>query len=257
MSKIIRVLAKTQIKLLETKDEKGNTKDKGVIEAYVSIFDNVDLGGDKIIKGAFADSLKKKFPVGCWMHNWDEPIAKTLEAREDKRGLYIKGKLILGVQKGKEAYELLKEGVIDEFSIGYRVLEDEWEEDGTRLLKKLRLYEWSPVLVGMNPDTELLNVKEENQKAKQPAKKQEQKINYIDADPKKMRVKIYYSDGTVKRYERKRLSFKYKTHLKALAVKEPQKGPKVEGNQATLIKLVKQANRATSTVLRIVKENNK
>lgn len=133
-------------------------EEEGIIEAYVSVFENVDLGGEVIKRGAFEESLKTKLPKGVWAHNWDEPIAKTLEAREDAHGLYIKGKLILSVQKAKEAYELMKEGVIDEFSIGYRVLEDEII-DGIRYLKKVKLYEWSPVLAGMNPATELIGIK--------------------------------------------------------------------------------------------------
>ncbi len=143
-------------KIVESK-EAGDQK--GVIEAYVSIFGNVDLVGDVIEKGAFAESLAKKLPKGVWAHNWDEPIALTLEAREDSKGLYIRGQFIEGVQKADEAYKLIKAGVIDEFSIGFRVLDDEWREDGVRVIKKAKLYEWSPVLAGANPDTELVSIK--------------------------------------------------------------------------------------------------
>lgn len=70
------------------------------------------------------------------MHDWAKPIAKTLEAYEDEQGLYIKGKLILEVQQAKEAYALMKEGVIDEFSIGYSVLADELDTSGYRHLER-------------------------------------------------------------------------------------------------------------------------
>jgi HK97 family phage prohead protease len=166
MSKKNQTEAKQDIKLkssvkFKIVEEKGK-EEKRIIEAYVSIFDNVDLVGDKIIKGAFEESLRNKLPKGVWAHNWDEPIAKTLSAVEDEKGLLIRGQFIEGVQKSDEAYKLIKAGVIDEFSIGFRVLDDEWEEDGTRIIKKAKLYEWSPVLAGANPDTELVSVKDDN-----------------------------------------------------------------------------------------------
>jgi hypothetical protein len=73
-------------------------------------------------------------------------------------GLYIKGKLVLEVQRARETFALIKEGVVDEFSIGYG--EDEVEDlDDGRHLKKLRLWGWSPVLVGANSMTALVGVK--------------------------------------------------------------------------------------------------
>jgi len=134
-------------------------KERGIIEAYVSIFNNVDSQNERILPGAFKDSLKRKLPKGVWMHNWEKPIATTISAVEDEKGLKIVGKLILTVQQAKEAYELMKEGVIDEFSIGYKVEEDEIDKNGVRNLKKLTLYEWSPVLVGANDQTELISIK--------------------------------------------------------------------------------------------------
>lgn len=150
ITKILRVKFGTQIKAV---------KDEGIIEAYVSIFGNVDSDGDIITRGAFLESLAKKLPKGVWSHNWDEPIAKTLEAREDEKGLYIKGQFVMSVQRAKEAFELIKAGVIDEFSIGFRILDWEYDDAGHRIIKKVRIYEWSPVLAGANPDTELLDVK--------------------------------------------------------------------------------------------------
>jgi hypothetical protein len=231
---------KTAITLLEEKED----GQKGILEAYVSIFNNVDLGGDKIIKGAFKESLKKKYPVGVWMHNWDEPIAKTLVAKEDDKGLYIKAQLIAGVQKADEAYLLLKEGVIDEFSIGYRVLEDEWEENGTRVLKKIRLYEWSPVLAGMNPDTELIGVKEE--------KKDELKAKFVYVNSKKRIVKIYYDNDTTKEIK---IAYRYFKYLKSL----DEKGAKVEPmrEEAKKILRIRQAakiiDKGAEFLLRITK----
>lgn len=150
ITKILRVKFQTELKAV---------KDEGIIEAYVSIFNNIDSDGDIITRGAFLESLAKKLPKGVWSHNWDAPIASTLEAREDEKGLYIKGQFVLTVQKAREAFELIKAGVIDEFSIGFRILDWEYNDAGNRVIKKVKLYEWSPVLAGANPETELLGVK--------------------------------------------------------------------------------------------------
>jgi HK97 family phage prohead protease len=148
--KTLRVRFHTELKAV---------KDEGIIEAYVSIFGNVDSDGDIIVRGAFLESLAKKFPVGCWSHNWDEPIAKTLEAREDEKGLYIKAQFVMTVQRAKEAFELIKSGVIDEFSIGFRILDWEYDDAGHRVIKKVKIYEWSPVVAGANPETEMISAK--------------------------------------------------------------------------------------------------
>lgn len=141
----------------------------GIIEAYVSIFGNVDSYGDVVEKGAFAASIAKHFPrypKGVWAHDWSQPIAKTLEIKEDQQGLYVKGQLLLDIQKAKEAYILIKEGVVTDFSFGYEVDEAVIDEStGVRLLKKLTIYEWSPVLVGANDRATLLRVKSDGQEA--------------------------------------------------------------------------------------------
>jgi len=167
---------KSEFKILETKEE----GDQGLIEAYVSIFGNVDSYNDIIEKGAFEESLKDKLPKGVWMHNWDEPVAKTLEAKEDNIGLYIKGQFNLETQRGREAFSDLKMGIIDEFSIGFVVKDDSWDDEtGIRTIKKIKLYEWSPVLAGANPKTSLIDAKTDEIKKEQektPEEKEEKAV---------------------------------------------------------------------------------
>ncbi len=240
--KILRVKVKADIKILEKKGE----KDLGIIEAYVSIFNNIDLDGDIIKQGAFKESLKAKLPKGVWMHDWNLPIAKTLKAEEDERGLFIRAQFNLETQRGKEAYSDIKFGIIDEFSIGFKVLDFEWDENDNRIIKKVKLYEWSPVLAGANPDTQLLDVKNKKQ-----SDKRDVKINYVDVDCKKQRVKMYCDDGTVKRVK---LSNKYIKYLKSLA---DQKGKKVDSSTVKKVlrirQVVKQIDKGAEYLLRITK----
>jgi HK97 family phage prohead protease len=150
----------------------------GVIEAIVSVFSNVDHGNEKVMPGFFSKSIQKKLPKGVWAHDWKQPIAKTLEAKEllpgdpllpDSLkllgGAYIKGQFNLDTQRGKEAYSDIKFGIVDEFSIGYQVLKDgKDKETGARELIEGDWKEWSPVLVGMNDQTRLISIKSEEAK---------------------------------------------------------------------------------------------
>ena len=145
----------------------------GTIEAVVAVFDNTDRASEIIRFGAFADSLAKGLPKGTWAHDWTQPIAKTLAARElapgdpllpaansELGGLYVKGQFNLETQAGREAYSNIKFGIIDQFSIGYRVVKDSFDtKTDVRELHQVELFEWSPVLVGMNPATSLLSIK--------------------------------------------------------------------------------------------------
>lgn len=162
-----------QRKAFRAPEFKAIDRQAGIIEAIVAVFGNVDMGDERIMPGAFAESLTKRTPKGVWAHDWQQPVAKTLEAREllpgdpllpasisANGGLYIKGQFNLDTQRGKDAFSDIAFGLVDEFSIGYSVLkyaEDE-ETDVTDLLK-VDLYEWSPVVAGMNPATALLSAK--------------------------------------------------------------------------------------------------
>jgi HK97 family phage prohead protease len=142
----------------------------GVIKAIVSVFSNVDNGNERVLPGAFKNSLKRKLPKGVWMHDWKQTVAKTLVARELMPGdpllppelsllggLYIEGAFNLNTQRGKEAFSDIDFGIVDEFSIGYQNEKTAYDEKtGVLDLVEVNLYEWSPVLYGMNSATVLL-----------------------------------------------------------------------------------------------------
>lgn len=174
--KIIKIVKKKleidgQKKVLTIKGLHSNIKavnadpaGDGVIEAYVSVFGNVDSYGDIVEPGAFADAViafntNGRYPKGIWAHDWSMPIAKTLEMREDERGLYIKAQLILSVPKAQEAYDLIKAGVMTDFSFGYEINGYDFDDRGFRHLRKVTIYEWSPVLVGANNQATLISSK--------------------------------------------------------------------------------------------------
>ena len=141
-------------------------KDSGEFEGYGSTFGGEpDAYGDVIAAGAYEDSLanhkaKGTMPKLFWQHNSAEPIGKWQDAKEDDHGLLLKGKLNMDVQRGREAYALLKAGDIDGLSIGYRIKEYSVDTDsGIWTLEKLDLIEVSVVSVGANENAVVQSVK--------------------------------------------------------------------------------------------------
>lgn len=126
---------------LKTKD------DQGIIEGWASVFGGPpDSYGDIIVRGAFADSLKQRTPKFLWQHDMTKPIGKVLSLEETDYGLYGRWQLAKTAQ-AQEAYELMKEGLVDGLSIGYHTEDSEVNPDGDRLLKKLNLLEISGVTI--------------------------------------------------------------------------------------------------------------
>ncbi len=127
-----------------------------VIEGYASLFGAADQGGDVVEAGAYAGSLGRIAGEGIrvkmlWQHDPAVPIGIWDEVREDARGLYVRGRLLTSLEKGREAAELITAGAIDGLSIGYRTVRAERNEKGHRVLKELELWEVSLVTFPMLP----------------------------------------------------------------------------------------------------------
>lgn len=139
---------------------------QGVFTGYGSIFGNEDQGNDIMKKGAFTKSLSKR-PASkvkmLYQHKTDEPIGIFTDMYEDNKGLYVKGQLAMGTQKGREAYELLKMGALDGMSIGFKADPDKqgYNENkrGVRTLKEVDLMEISLVTFPMNESALIETVK--------------------------------------------------------------------------------------------------
>lgn len=126
------------------------------IEGYASLFDRRDQGGDVVQPGAYAASLAALAAAGrrvkmLWQHDPAQPIGVWEEVREDGRGLWVKGRILTEVEKGREAVALLAAGAIDGLSIGYRTVTAERDGKGRRLTG-LELWEVSLVTFPMLPE---------------------------------------------------------------------------------------------------------
>jgi HK97 family phage prohead protease len=145
---------------LETKfrrfDGELALKEGAEIAGYASLFGAADQGGDVVQQGAYGASLARLAAAGrgvkmLWQHDPSRPIGVWDEVREDARGLFVKGRLLLEVQAAREAHVLLQAGAIDGLSIGYRTLRAE-KAGGQRLLHEIELWEVSLVTFPMLPE---------------------------------------------------------------------------------------------------------
>jgi hypothetical protein len=136
-------------------------KDNGTFEGYGSVFGNIDSHKDIVEPGAFKKTLKEagdrvKF---LWQHDPWQPIGKPTDMAEDSKGLHVKG-VIAPTQLGKDALILMKEGILDELSIGYNTVKEEWDNNtGIRRIKEVKLWEISLVTFASNPLATVTNVK--------------------------------------------------------------------------------------------------
>jgi uncharacterized protein len=132
--------------------------DARTVEGYASVFNNVDSYSDIVMPGAFAKSIKGRKPAMLWQHSSDKPIGVWDVLEEQKKGLFVKGR-ILPTTHGNDAYTLVKEGAVTGMSIGYSA--KKWETDsdkGIRKLTEVELYEVSLVTFPANEKAQVTRV---------------------------------------------------------------------------------------------------
>jgi len=132
---------------------------EGSFEGILSPYGNVDGGNDVVVKGAYDKTLKEQGDTRplLWQHDPKQPIGQlSLEDRAD--GLWAKGQLLMDLDNAKNAYLLIKAGIVKGLSIGFTSVKDSIEK-GVRQLKEIKLYEGSIVTFPMNEMALITNVK--------------------------------------------------------------------------------------------------
>lgn len=139
----------------------------GAVSGYASVFGLLDRGGDIVMPGAFKASLadwrRKKAAVPMlWQHRSDEPIGVWTDLVEDEKGLKVTGDLIMDVPRAAQVRALMLKGAVRGLSIGYQTQDYEIDrQTGARRLKKVDLWEISPVTFPMLPEAQISGVKTE------------------------------------------------------------------------------------------------
>ena len=140
-----------------------SVNDDGEFEGYASLFNREDLGHDVIEPGAFTETLRARGPSKIKMlfqHNAAEVIGVWDEVREDARGLYVRGRLMLAVAKAREVLALMRAGALDGLSIGFKAVKARRDaRAGVRRIGKIDLWEISVVTFPMLPGARIEAVK--------------------------------------------------------------------------------------------------
>ncbi len=138
-----------------TKSSLPATDDSGesvTIEGYASTTD-VDRHGDIVPASVWEKGVENylKNPVILAYHNHSEPIGRMVEHRVDAKGLWIKARIS---KAAGDVYDLVKDGVLTAFSIGFRIADAEYNSAlELFVVKELELHEISVVSVPANQNT--------------------------------------------------------------------------------------------------------
>lgn len=125
--------------------------DSVYIEGYASTID-IDRQGDVVPASVWEAGIKNylKNPIILAQHDYDDPVGRMVQHRVDSTGLWVKAR----ISAAAEIFNLVKDGVVTAFSVGFRVMDAEYNA-ATELfvIKQLELVEISIVSVPANQNT--------------------------------------------------------------------------------------------------------
>ena len=127
-------------------DEDGSVKIRGMASTA-----EFDRAGDSISADAWTKGGLENFeknPIILFNHDYNKPIGRATKLKATENGLELTAKIS---KAAKEVVELVKDGVLGAFSVGFRVKDADYieETDGLRI-KDAELFEVSVVSVPCN-----------------------------------------------------------------------------------------------------------
>jgi len=134
--------------------------EEGTFQGHASTFGNVDSDGDVIDKGAFKKTLLEHGHRVKILFEHMDLIGKPVEMKEDRNGLFVKGR-ISGTSLGKDVLTLMRDGVLDEMSIGFEIIKAVADKENPTIkrIKEVKLWEFSLVPWGANDQALVTGVK--------------------------------------------------------------------------------------------------
>jgi len=122
------------------------------IEGYASTVD-IDRSGDVVPKSVWEAGIQNylKNPIILAQHNYDDPIGRMTDYKVDDKGLWVKARISSAAE---EVFGLIKDKILTAFSIGFRILDAEYNSAAeVFVIKELELVEISVVSVPCNQNT--------------------------------------------------------------------------------------------------------
>lgn len=135
---------------------KSVDSEKKTITAYVSTYE-WDRTDEKFAPGAWDLTNYKNNPVVLWGHDGSQPpIGRTLDIREDEKGLLAVAEFDTESQRGAEVFGLFERGFLHAFSVGFQPKSYVMEQIESKNTKGLvwtnaELLEFSAVSIPANP----------------------------------------------------------------------------------------------------------
>ncbi len=115
----------------------------------------VDRDGEVILQKGWDLENFKRNPVLLVGHNYQEfPIGKATDIRIEDGKLVFNAIFSKATEKAKEAYELVREGILNSFSVGF--IPRDWDSKDSKIITKAELLEISLVPVPANPEAIVL-----------------------------------------------------------------------------------------------------
>lgn len=129
---------------------KGYLEVKGADVEGIASTENPDRMGEVIKQDGWDLEMFKKNPVLMASHRYsDFPIGRVTDITVDGKKLTFKAIFSQETQAAKEAYALVKEGILKAFSVGF--IPREYDTDNQNTITKAELLEISLVSVPANP----------------------------------------------------------------------------------------------------------
>jgi len=134
---------------------------KSIIVGYASAFGSLDSHGDIVMKGAFKRTLSHNANrvKSLLHHDPVQIVGKPTKMSEDEHGLYTETK-VSDTALGRDLLTLVADGVIDEMSIGFMPVREEYDkETKANLIHEVKLVEYSFVTLASNADARIQGLK--------------------------------------------------------------------------------------------------
>lgn len=150
-NKVLYVNSAFPLNLKDGMSATSDNIDSIFIEGYASTCD-IDRTGDIVSATAWKAGLTNylKNPIILAFHDHDDPVGRMVEHRIDSKGLWIKAR----ISAAAEIFNLVKDNVLTAFSIGFKVMDAEYDsESEIFMIKEIELVEISIVSVPCNQNT--------------------------------------------------------------------------------------------------------
>lgn len=160
-----------------------------VICGYITTH-NTDRKRERVMPGAPDNALRMRHTERVlqglksgvrflWHHDQEVIIGFPTVMRIDPKGVYVEAEFLQDEDfvEARKAYKLAKMGLLTDFSIGYTVLRESKGNDGlgpTRDLDEIDIQEFSVVVVPMNPEANVTEVKSQDEEKAKVEKKMEE-----------------------------------------------------------------------------------